>query len=134
MKYAVGDEVEILTGTNKGYQGRIYSVNAHITAPFPYGVQIKRKGFVPRFLAYAEDEIMPANTTDVVNHPAHYKLASGVEVIDLTELLSFNRGNAVKYLSRAGLKNPATELEDLKKAAWYVQREISRVEKAQARG
>jgi hypothetical protein len=50
-----------------------------------------------------------------------------VEVIDITEHMSFNRGNAVKYLCRAGLKDPLTELEDLEKAAWYIQREIKRL-------
>ena len=55
--------------------------------------------------------------------PAHYKFG-GVEVIDLAESLSFNRGNVVKYVARAGVKNPATELEDLEKAQWYLSREI----------
>ena len=64
---------------------------------------------------------------DPIN-PPHYR-AYPVEVIELTEHLNFCRGNAVKYLTRAGLKNPDTELEDLKKAAWYVNREISRIER-----
>ena len=58
--------------------------------------------------------------------PAHYKL-DGVEVIDLAESLTFNRGNIVKYVARAGVKSPATELEDLEKAQWYIEREISRL-------
>jgi hypothetical protein len=67
---------------------------------------------------------------DPVNHPAHYAASNGAEVIDITENLNFCRGNAVKYLARAGKKvgNLATELEDLRKAAWYVQREITRLE------
>ena len=66
--------------------------------------------------------------SDVVNHPAHYT-AYPVEVIDLTEHMNFNRGNAVKYIARAGLKDPAKEIEDLMKARWYVDREITRLEK-----
>lgn len=67
---------------------------------------------------------------DLVNHPPHYtQHPSGVECIDITEHMTFNVGNAVKYLWRADLKNDA--LEDLKKAAWYVNREIERREKAQ---
>lgn len=66
--------------------------------------------------------------SDNVNHPTHYK-AFGVEVIDITEHLNFCRGNAVKYLCRAGLKNSSTELEDLRKAQWYINREIDRMEK-----
>lgn len=63
--------------------------------------------------------------TDTVNHPGHYTShPSGVECIQVTEHMSFNVGNAIKYLWRADLKNDA--LEDLRKAAWYIDREISR--------
>lgn len=64
---------------------------------------------------------------DAINHPAHYTRYP-VEVIELTEHLNFCRGNAVKYITRAGLKDPNTELEDLRKAAWYIKREIDRLE------
>lgn len=67
---------------------------------------------------------------DVVNHPSHYAdgWSNGAEVIDITEHLNFNRGNAVKYLSRAGKKGgPEKELEDLQKALWYVRREVERL-------
>lgn len=67
---------------------------------------------------------------DNVNHPSHYNLG-GIEVIDAIEAWGFgegfNRGNAIKYIARAGKKDPETELEDLKKARWYIQREIDRV-------
>ena len=63
---------------------------------------------------------------DVVNSPSHYT-AYPVEVIQLTEHMNFNRGNAVKYIARAGLKDPDKELEDLQKAAWYINREIDRI-------
>ena len=63
---------------------------------------------------------------DNVNSPSHYQLGN-VEVIDITEQLSFLRGNVVKYVCRAGAKENADELEDLRKAAWYLQREIERV-------
>lgn len=65
--------------------------------------------------------------TDQIN-PPHYTRFP-VEVIDLTEHLTFNRGNAVKYLARAGSKPGADELIDLQKAAWYVDREIRLVTK-----
>lgn len=73
----------------------------------------------------------PTEAPDLVNHPPHYQLAPGVEVIDLTEHLTFCRGNAVKYLCRAGAKAGASELEDLRKAEFYVQREIARVQASQ---
>ena len=63
--------------------------------------------------------------TETVNHPAHYNAhPSGVECITVIEHMSFNLGNAMKYLWRADEKGNA--LEDLKKAAWYVQREIDK--------
>lgn len=65
---------------------------------------------------------------DAVNHPSHYTSFPGVEVIDLVQHLNFCKGNAVKYLARAGLKDPTKEIEDLRKAIWYVEREIARLE------
>lgn len=65
---------------------------------------------------------------DPVNHPPHYNgHPSGVECITITEHMNFCIGSAMKYLWRAGRKGPA--LEDLKKARWYVDREIQRLER-----
>ena len=66
---------------------------------------------------------------DMINHPSHYTQYLGLEVIDLTEQMNFNKGNAVKYIARSGFKSG--EIEDLEKAAWYIAREISRVKKLQ---
>lgn len=65
---------------------------------------------------------------DAVNRPAHYTTGK-IEVIDFIEDkgLNFHRGNAVKYIVRAGIKDPAKEVEDLKKAIWYINREIQRL-------
>lgn len=66
---------------------------------------------------------------DLVNHPSHYTgFSNGAEVIDITENLNFNRGNAVKYLARAGAKDPETEMQDLLKAQFYVNREVNRLD------
>lgn len=68
--------------------------------------------------------------SDAVNHPSHY--ADGkIEVIDFIEDkgLNFHRGNAVKYICRAGKKSKEKEIEDLQKAVWYLNREIMRIEK-----
>jgi len=63
---------------------------------------------------------------DVVERPKHYNShASGLEAIDLCEHLSFNMGNATKYIWRSGMKND--EVEDLRKALWYVRRERDRI-------
>ena len=74
--------------------------------------------------------IAPKPQSDPVNHPAHYT-SGGIEVIDFIEAkgLNYNLGNVVKYVSRCGKKDDA--LEDLKKAAWYLDREIKTREKAQ---
>ena len=62
---------------------------------------------------------------DPVNHPKHYvSHASGIECIQITEHMGFNLGNAIKYLWRADLK--ADAIEDMKKAVWYIQREIDK--------
>lgn len=65
---------------------------------------------------------------DNVNHPSHYTDGK-IEVIDFIEDkgLNFHRGNAVKYIARAGKKEPAKEIEDLEKAVWYLQREIEKL-------
>lgn len=69
-------------------------------------------------------------TDDQVNHPSHYNSdPSGVECIDVVRHRNFNVGNAIKYLWRAGLKGSASEIQDLKKAAWYIADEIARLEK-----
>lgn len=63
---------------------------------------------------------------DAIN-PSHYRLG-GVEVIDAIEAweLGFHLGNAVKYIARAGKKDPAKRREDLEKARWYLDRELGR--------
>lgn len=65
---------------------------------------------------------------DAVNHPSHYTDGK-IEVIDFIEQknLNFHRGNAVKYIARAGKKDPKKEIEDLRKAVWYLNREITRM-------
>ena len=66
-----------------------------------------------------------------INHPAHYGGKDNpyecIKVIDAWGL-GFCLGNTVKYISRAGLKNVGTLVEDLKKAAWYLNHEIERLE------
>jgi hypothetical protein len=67
------------------------------------------------------------NMSEQVDHPQHYGGESNpyeaIKVIDVWEL-GFSLGNTVKYISRAGKKNKEKELEDLKKALWYLQHHI----------
>ena len=59
------------------------------------------------------------------NHPKHYTdHPSGIECIQITEHMSFNLGNALKYIWRCDLKKDA--VEDLRKARWYLDREIAK--------
>jgi hypothetical protein len=69
---------------------------------------------------------------EAVNHPEHYGGGSNTyEAIKVIEAwnLDFCLGNTVKYISRAGKKDPAKELEDLNKALWYLQRRIQQISK-----
>lgn len=70
---------------------------------------------------------------DAVNHPSHYNTGK-IEVIEFIEdkELCFHCGNVVKYVARAGKKDPSKEIEDLKKAAWYLARKIEKLEAAKA--
>jgi hypothetical protein len=72
----------------------------------------------------------PRDFEDIINAPKHYKSASGLEAITVIEDfgLGFRLGNCLKYLLRAGKKGD--RLEDLRKARWYLEREIARTEKA----
>ena len=74
---------------------------------------------------FSADEL----TFDSIN-PSHYKShPSGIECIQITEHMGFNLGNAVKYIWRADLKHDDGGVEDLKKAEWYIKREIKRIAK-----
>jgi len=64
---------------------------------------------------------------DPVEHPAHYCLDSGSELIEFLESLSYCRGAAIKYIFRAGRKDPSKEVEDLRKAEWMIRHEIDRL-------
>ena len=69
---------------------------------------------------------------DPINHPAHYTSGS-IEVIDFLEDqgFGFHLANAVKYIARAGKKDPDKTVEDLSKAVWYINRYIGLIEKAE---
>lgn len=73
------------------------------------------------------------NENNRVSHPSHYtwlKEKCGVEVIDITRHLDFDKGNAIKYLLRSGYKEEEgmssieKEIEDLQKAVWYIEDKI----------
>lgn len=69
---------------------------------------------------------------EAINHPQHYGGDTTYEAIKVIEAweLDFCLGNTVKYISRAGKKDPAKTIEDLKKAEWYLKRKIEQLTKA----
>ena len=90
-------------------------------------MRVKQKTFkigeYPKKLKWNE---MTEVAHDAVNHPKHYTAhPSGVECIQITECFNFCRGNAIKYIWRAGDKGK--EVQDLEKARWYIDREIKRL-------
>lgn len=83
------------------------------------------RGFVP--------EEKSGESEEAVEHPSHYNQYDGLEIIDLCEQMNFNRGNAVKYITRAGFKDSDKEIEDLEKARFYLKREIKRLKRKEKR-
>lgn len=78
---------------------------------------------------YAQEQLEDIERREAVNHPSYYK-RGGIEAIDAIEAweLGFHLGNVVKYIARAGRKT-ADSLQDLRKASWYLNREIERMER-----
>lgn len=73
-------------------------------------------------------------TQSKVNHPQHYnRHSSGIECVTIAEGFNFNLGNAIKYIWRAGLKSD-DQREDLQKAAWYINRELERLQRVTEKG
>lgn len=79
--------------------------------------------------SYAQEQLEYIEKRETVDHPSYYK-TGGIEAIDVIEAwnLDFCLGNTIKYISRAGRKSDKV-LEDLQKAAWYLNREIERRKK-----
>ena len=78
---------------------------------------------------YSDSAAPVEKNSDMVNHPDHYKTANGVECIDVIEefltpdeFRGYLKGQVLKYLFRAGKKDPAKKSEDYEKAGWYVRK------------
>ena len=135
-KFNVGDKVRTVGKTWGRYAGKEGFVTDRVTVS---GQQFMRLDGSD--IDWAFDSIRPVELVEAANvaqeetneapdaiNPAHYQgFSNGAQVVDITEHLSFSAGNAIKYLARAGKKDPAKHVEDLEKAAWFVQREIQRV-------
>ena len=106
-----------------------------VKAQYVYVIRSKMKQAVSKFLRpdgtpkirlqSAETPAPAPVATDMVNHPPHYK-TGGIETIDFIEAkgLNYHLGNVIKYVTRADHKG--NRLENLKKAQWYLEREIAK--------
>lgn len=111
---------------NGSIEGALEWFRANPNYHLDYSVWVKNDD---RYMTVAEFRSRYFKTAnDPVNHPSHYKATRGPEVIEMVRHMNFNRGNAVKYIARAGFKNPDTEIEDLQKAIWYLNDEIKRLQ------
>jgi hypothetical protein len=107
--------------------------NARKKGLWPYRVGISGRRAVLEKITHEvrtqapDTTVRGPDTGTAVDHPSHYGGADNpyeaIKVIEAHQL-GFHRGNAVKYLLRAGRKDPARTVEDLKKACWYINREI----------
>lgn len=129
MKYNVGDEIR--------FENEVYRIDDIVEDNYIIHDEIHRLYFSisrqeidTRATPIKKDiaESARKENDSAVDHPSYYQ--GKIEVIDFIEdkHLGFNLGNCVKYISRAGKKNPDKLIEDLKKARWYLDREISRIE------
>lgn len=127
MKYKVGDKVKLINNdTEKLWRNKTVTISAVNDLSKFYRIEEDDCG------CWYEDEIECLVSSADATHPSHYQ--GCVEPIDLIEAqgLSFGRGNVVKYVCRAGRKG--SELEDLKKAEYYLKREMERLERGKEGG
>ena len=90
------------------------------------GNEIDMEDYLRDAPTYAQEQLAEIERREAVDHPDYYK-RGGIEAIDAIEAweLGFCLGNVVKYIARAGRKT-ADRLQDLQKAAWYLNREIEK--------
>ena len=131
-KYNIGDEI-FFEGTvyvvQMKIENRYILKDKHLGLFFGVSREEIENSAEPIENKKEEINMQKTNVSNAVEHPSYYQ--GKIEVIDFIEdkHLGFNLGNSIKYIARAGKKNPEKLLEDLKKARWYLDREIARIEK-----
>lgn len=137
-KFKPGDKVRVKSGPYFRFGEDTYPVTSVVAGEFGvvrYGPDFEgdyqvRGDFTEGYNHINEEclELAYTPVEDAVNQPSHYNRGS-IEVIDFIEdqgfAKNYYRGNAIKYLSRAGHKDPSKTAQDLEKAVWYIQREIA---------
>ena len=130
MKYKVGDKVKVredyygkaLIDTMEKFKGKVVTIS-DITSETKGEYHIEEDG---RAYFWTAEMFEPIAENDPVNHPSHYTDGK-IEVCDfiMDKNLNFCLGNAIKYISRCQIKYGGTKrIEDLKKAKWYIERQI----------
>jgi hypothetical protein len=153
------DMGDFQVGMNKGLMDLLFNTDDAKSQDYTqhaYNLKAEDKDVASKFKKYLDDlkaEFEPqddkkesawttepyscgAPKNDAVNHPKHYT-SGKYEVIDMiAEMVkhydgevAYDLGNTVKYIARAGIKNPDTLVEDLRKSAWYLNRAIEKLEK-----
>lgn len=109
----------------KAMDGGCHTIVSDDIAEKHYNIVFKSNGL------NADVHLVDELHNDPVNRPSHYNDGK-IEVIDFIEdkKLGFCLGNAVKYISRAGKKDPTKEIEDLNKSKWYIERRIKELQEA----
>lgn len=129
----IGDRVFVnsnsLSQRDRGKSGTIASIVGNDVwvdmgdVSAPRGFYRESLTVIPQVEEQLELPLGLPEAEDLVNHPKHYKdRVPGIECIEVTKHFDFLRGNAIKYVWRAGLKgdDKAKEIEDLEKAVWYL--------------
>jgi hypothetical protein len=123
LKFEIGD----VLADKQGTIGTVIGLQPE--SQFPYRV-LEIGGGTASYAGHEDVKVIGRDEpADPVSHPSHYTgHPSGIECIQITEHMGFNLGNALKYIWRCDLKHDA--IEDLKKAAWYIGREIEKREES----
>ena len=126
--FGIGDTVRVIN-QELGACGKVGEVIEELRQESSGGVVLKVEFDFGPMRLYPQELELVAQESDPVAHPPHYTShPSGIECIQVTEHMGFNLGNALKYIWRCDLKQDA--IEDLKKARWYIDREIAKREAA----
>ena len=122
--YGVGDRVRY-TGKDRSVSSpHLVGELGTVTEASQWDVSVKFDNGTRLTALPTNVELVERAISEQVDHPPHYTWLGGIEVIDITEQLSFTLGNVIKYVLRADHKGKP--IEDLEKAQWYLAREIKR--------
>lgn len=120
-KKAVSSKIDDVTTSVNNTVKEMFNLGESFTQTY---TDEERKRFIEQ---KAQNIFKNLEKHETIDHPIHYGGDKEYEVIKVIENwdLGFHLGNVVKYIYRAGIKDPSTEIEDLEKAAWYIRRRIN---------